>query len=87
MYCTKCGQQFEEDSSFCTSCGESKPTDIFPRVSFLKALELGYRRALDFRGRSRRSEYWWWVLFTTITNISLGWIPIIGDIFEINLSY
>lgn len=78
MYCTNCGQQFEEDSSFCASCGKSKPTDIFPKVSFFKALELGYRRAPDFRGRSRRSEYWWWVLFTTSINILLGWIPIIG---------
>ena len=78
MYCTNCGQQFEEDSSFCPSCGKSKPTDIFPKVSFFKALELGYRRAPDFRGRSRRSEYWWWVLFTTSINILLGWIPIIG---------
>ena len=27
MYCTKCGQQFDEDSSFCGSCGQSKPKD------------------------------------------------------------
>ena len=66
MNCSKCGQQFEEDSSFCTSCGKSKPTDIFPKISFLKALELGYRRALDFKGRSRRSEFWWWMLFSEI---------------------
>ena len=82
MYCTKCGQKFHKDSNFCEYCGQSAELNnenvVFPRISFIKALELGYRRAPDFKGRSRRSEYWWWVLFATTLNIISGVIPIIG---------
>ena len=42
-----------------------KPTD---------AISIGINRALDFRGRSRRSEFWWFMLFgmlVVLTAISL----------------
>ena len=83
MYCMKCGKQNDEDASFCESCGQTTAEDFsnentVPSISFLKAIELGYRRTPDFKGRSRRSEYWWWILFTSIINFSLGLVPIIG---------
>jgi len=79
----KCGKQNDEDSSFCESCGQTitkkiSNKNIVPTISFLKAIELGYRRTPDFKSRSRRSEYWWWILFTSIINFSLGLVPIIG---------
>jgi len=33
-----------------------------PQVSFSEAVRLGINRLTDFRGRSRRSEFWWFML-------------------------
>jgi len=33
-----------------------------PQVSFSEAIRLGVSRLTDFRGRSRRSEFWWFIL-------------------------
>ena len=32
-------------------------------LSFKLAIEIGFRRYSDFRGRSTRAEIWWWLLF------------------------
>jgi len=37
------------------------------RVGMGHSVELAFSRALDFRGRSSRSEYWWFVLFNLLT--------------------
>lgn len=37
-------------------------------VSFIDAVKLFFTRYADFRGRSRRSEYWWVVLFNMIVS-------------------
>ena len=47
-------------------------------MNFGQAITTVFKKYAEFSGRASRSEYWWWVLFTTIINISLGWIPIIG---------
>lgn len=33
-----------------------------PGVSFVEAIKLGFKRYVDFDGRSSLSEYWWWQL-------------------------
>ena len=43
-------------------------------VSLAGAIVLGFQRYFDFSGRSSRSEYWWWFLFSTIA----GFIPFVG---------
>ena len=35
-------------------------------LDFLEAIQLASRRILDFKGRSRRSELWWWMLTVII---------------------
>ncbi len=40
-------------------------------VSFASAIALGFKRYFDFSGRSSRSEFWWWCLFT----VFIGLIP------------
>ena len=40
-------------------------TEVKP-VSFLEATKLFFTRYADFKGRSRRSEYWWASLATSI---------------------
>ena len=38
-------------------------------VSFPGAIKLGFRRYVDFRGRSTRAEFWWWMLFVLFVRI------------------
>lgn len=37
-----------------------------------QALAQGFKRALDFGGRSRRSAYWWFALFTSLGGVAFG---------------
>ncbi|MDU7036714.1 MAG: DUF805 domain-containing protein, partial [Staphylococcus simulans] len=41
-------------------------------VGFVEAFVLFWKRYIDFNGRSRRSEFWFMVLWTTIINIVLN---------------
>ena len=41
-------------------------------VSFGKAISLGFRNYVNFTGVSRRSEYWWWVLFSVLLGFVTG---------------
>lgn len=34
-----------------------------------QAISSGFKRYVDFQGRSTRSEYWWWTLFVFLVNI------------------
>lgn len=43
-------------------------------MGFSEAVVSGFRRQFDFRGRSSRSEYWYWNLFFLICGQFL-WIP------------
>ena len=36
----------------------------------IQAVSSGFRGYVDFKGRSSRSEYWWWFLFVMIVNIA-----------------
>ena len=38
-------------------------------VSFYEAVKLALQRYTDFRGRSTKAEFWWWVLFYYGANI------------------
>ena len=40
-------------------------------VSFQNAAGLGFQHYFDFKGRSTRSEYWWWLLFVVLAGIAL----------------
>lgn len=39
------------------------------------AIVSGFQRAVDFRGRSTRPEYWWWTLMTAFINLLVGDTP------------
>jgi uncharacterized membrane protein YhaH (DUF805 family) len=43
-------------------------------MNFTQAIVSGFKRYVDFQGRSSRSEYWWWFLFSAGTNFVLGFI-------------
>jgi uncharacterized membrane protein YhaH (DUF805 family) len=41
-------------------------------VSFVAAVQSGFRNYATFRGRATRSEYWWWALFSLLIQAGLS---------------
>lgn len=63
-----------------------------PKVGFVEAFKLYWKNYVNFKGRSRRSEYWWvmlWHLIIMIPALFLGvvlmFIPILGWIVAVIL--
>ena len=84
MKCPTCGNNNLEDAQFCGGCGTALsvstasgvgigPAEL-PMVSFPQAIKLGFKNYSNFSGRARRSEYWWFLLFSWL----LGFIPLVG---------
>jgi uncharacterized membrane protein YhaH (DUF805 family) len=46
-------------------------------MPFPDAVRTCFTKYVDFNGRARRSEYWWWVLFTVIIGVVAGIIDAI----------
>ena len=77
MKCPRCGNDNPEDARFCKVCGTSLgaylASSSTPQgmVSFPDAIRLGFQHYFDFRSRSTRAEYWWWVLFIVLGDVIL----------------
>lgn len=41
-------------------------------MTFGQSIKRCFSRYCDFSGRASRSEYWWWMLFSTIVGIVVG---------------
>ena len=82
MKCMLCGEENINSAQFCRSCGAvinpfesgaAPPTgEQLPMVKFTTAVQEGFRRYIDFSGRSTRAEYWWFALFLFIGSILAG---------------
>ena len=74
--CPNCNGDIKLEASFCLDCGISVPTlsaDL-SSVGFFQAIKLGFVGCFNFRGRSRRSEFWRWILFLIVILL----IPYVG---------
>lgn len=85
MFCNRCGQEIDEGSTVCPSCGarQEQPEvrqdpnyDAVMRkgapntgVSLGRAIELYFLNYANFAGRASRSEYWWIAVFNIIIYI------------------
>lgn len=47
------------------------------QVSFSQAVSMAFDSYCRFQGRSSRSEYWWWVLFTFILGSALSLLELL----------
>ena len=45
--------------------------NAYPKVGFFEAIKMAFKNYVNFRGRSRRSEFWFFILFNGIINIIL----------------
>ncbi|WP_300526801.1 DUF805 domain-containing protein [Maricaulis sp.] len=43
-------------------------------MGFFDAIKSGFSNYVNFQGRARRSEYWFWVLFTFIASVALTFL-------------
>ena len=43
-----------------------------PQVGFIDAIKLAFKNYVNFNGRSRRSEFWWFYLFNIIIGIIIS---------------
>lgn len=59
------------------------PRNPRPMLSFGEALRNCWKKFANFKGRARRSEYWWWVLFCTIIS---GVVKYVDGIFGFTIS-
>ena len=89
--CSKCRAENPQDSVFCGSCGTALSITQRKMTSFPDAIRLGFQHYFDFRSRSTRAEYWWWVLFTVLVgniftvvdmmtgtyNVGIGWLNVL----------
>lgn len=50
-----------------------------PQVGFIEANKLAFTKIVDFKGRIRRSEYWWAILGLGIIALLTTWIPFAGN--------
>ena len=54
-------------------------------MTLMQSIKTCFRKYADFSGRAQRSEFWWWVPFSTVSYIILGLIPFIGQILMLGL--
>ena len=71
-YCIWCGESNLKDDLLQPILREQQKqnTAIIKnhRVSFPKAIKLGFQNYFNFRSRSTRGEFWWWMLFWFVPN-------------------
>ena len=82
MFCSQCGAENDDSIKFCKSCGVSVTSS---RVSFTDAISLAFTNYVNFKGRSTRAEYWWFVLFTSILSVITEAIDSISSLGVTNL--
>jgi uncharacterized membrane protein YhaH (DUF805 family) len=49
-------------------------------MTFAQAIEAGFKNYVNFNGRARRSEYWYWFLFQILAQIVLSIVDAITGI-------
>jgi uncharacterized membrane protein YhaH (DUF805 family) len=54
-------------------------------MDFLTAIKTCFSKYATFEGRARRSEFWYWFLFTFVLGLVVGWIPVVGWIVSLGL--
>lgn len=51
-------------------------------MDFITAVKTCFSKYATFEGRARRSEYWWWAVFSFLMGL-LGLIPVLGWIIAV----
>lgn len=52
-------------------------------MTFTESIKTVYSKYATFSGRAMRSEFWWYMLFSTLVGVVLDFIPLAGDLWSI----
>ena len=76
MFCDQCGCGIPDMALFCKNCGSTTKFKLInlapdqlqslPKINFQNAVLLGFQKYFQVRGRSRRAEFWWFILFQQV---------------------
>lgn len=77
MFCKNCGKQLLEGERFCAGCGtptensafNAEPVGEVKEYNLITAYKSMFKNYANFKGRSRRSEYWYAALMQGIIGI------------------
>jgi uncharacterized membrane protein YhaH (DUF805 family) len=51
---------------------QARQSDSAADMGFGSAIAICFRKYVDFTGRARRKEFWWWTLFNALVGLGLG---------------
>ena len=87
-YCNKCGAENTHNTDACLSCGnrfdgaEESP-QVVEELGFGGYIQKCFKNYVNFSGRARRAEYWYFWLFGMIVNLILNSLAAIPDMSEV----
>ena len=55
---------------------QSTMPQVLPMIGFWGAVRTCFRKFIDFDGRARRSEYWWFVLFLVLVGLACSLLDV-----------
>lgn len=68
VYCA----EYEEDEAAVSAVLEA---NLHTPPAFIQAIKDFYKDSFDYEGRSKRSEFWWAMLYLALTNLLIRAIP------------
>lgn len=54
-------------------------------MSFVAAIQSGFRNYVNFKGRASRSEFWWWTLFSLVVQAATSGSDLISGVVSLGL--
>lgn len=73
------------DGGFGQRSGAGQYGGPSPSMSFGAAVSSVFSHYADFSGRARRSEYWWFSLFTFIVGCVIMWVPVLPILWSLGI--
>lgn len=78
--CPKCKRVYSDNDSFCPDCGVSLNGGSAPKqMGFVDAVKSVFTHYVTFSGRARRSEYWYFYLFTILVSAAISVLSLMSE--------
>ena len=54
-------------------------------MTLTESIQTCFQKYVDFKGRARRSEFWWFFLFCTVSSLIIVSVPLLGQLYILAL--